>query len=152
MISHLLLLIGLCTIVSALVTNTIVHSKAGIFHGRFLPEFDQELFLGVRFAPKPERFAPADLAKDAPESHHNATQYGTDCHGYGSDTNLLVKAGWTRLGEDCLHLNIIKPHTDRTSLPVLIWIYGGGWQQGATSDPRYVQATNLAFPLLAKEL
>ena len=41
------------------------------------------------------------------------------------------------MGEDCLHLNIVKPRTDQTHLPVLLWIYGGGWQQGATSDPRY---------------
>jgi acetylcholinesterase len=143
MFTHHLLLIGICAIASALVPDPIVHSKAGIFHGRFLPEFDQELFLGVKFAPKPERFAPADLAEDTPKSHYNATHYSTDCHGYGSDTNLLVKTGWTRLGEDCLHLNIVKPHTNRTSLPVLIWIYGGGWQQGATSDPRYEQAITL---------
>lgn len=119
-----------------LAVSPIVHSKAGIFHGRHLPEFDQDLFLGIKYAPKPTRFAPSILAGDSPQKHHNATNYGTDCHGYGSDTDLLVKQGWTHLGEDCLHLNIIKPRTNETNLPVLFWIYGGGWQQGATSDPR----------------
>jgi acetylcholinesterase len=117
----------------------IVHSKAGIFHGRHLSTFDQDIYLGIKYAPKPGRFTPAKLVADAPSMHFNATQYGVDCTGYGSDTNALVSGGWTTLGEDCLHLNIIKPRVkDRSeSLPVLLWIYGGGWQQGATSDPRY---------------
>jgi acetylcholinesterase len=118
----------------------VVRSKAGIFHGRHLPSFDQDVYLGIKFAPKPERFAPAKLAEDAPSMHFNATRYGVDCTGYGSDTNALVAAGLTTLGEDCLHLNIIKPKgvEHKGQLPVLLWIYGGGWQQGATSDPRCV--------------
>lgn len=116
----------------------IVHSKAGIFQGRNLPTFDQDVFLGIKYAPKPERFTPAKLSKDAPSTYFNATQYGVDCMGYGSDTNTLVSGGWTTLGEDCLHLNIIKPRIEEKheKLPVLLWIYGGGWQQGSTSDPR----------------
>ena len=106
----------------------VVKSKAGIFQGRYLPEFEQDLYLGVKYAPQPVRFTPAQLAKDTPKIHYNVTQYGTDCPGYGSDTTLLIRQGWTTLGEDCLK-----------KLPVLLWIYGGGWQQGATSDPRSVQ-------------
>ncbi|KAH7091971.1 Alpha/Beta hydrolase protein [Paraphoma chrysanthemicola] len=122
---------------TALSHSPVVHCKAGIFHGRHLPEFDQDLFLGIKYAPKPVRFAPSVLAPNAPAFRHNVTRYGVDCHGYGSDTNLLVKDGWTKLGEDCLHLNIVKPRTNQTNLPVLLWIYGGGWQQGSTGDPRY---------------
>jgi carboxylesterase type B len=114
-----------------------VHSQAGVFQGRYLPEFDQDLYLGIKYAPKPVRFAPAELMVDSPKKHLNVTQYGVDCRGYGSDTNLLVAGGWTQMGEDCLHLNIVKPRTKDKQMPVLLWIYGGGWQQGATSDPRY---------------
>jgi acetylcholinesterase len=129
-------LVTACFATNILGSSPVVHSQAGIYQGRHLPEFDQDLFLGVKFAPKPVRFAPAELVKDSPTTYHNATQYGIDCQGYGSDTNTLVAANWTKLGEDCLHLNIVKPRTNETSLPVLLWIYGGGWQQGATSDPR----------------
>ncbi|KAI1539401.1 PnbA Carboxylesterase type B [Pyrenophora tritici-repentis] len=118
-------------------TSPVIHSKAGVYQGRYLEEFDQDIFLGVKYAPKPVRFAPAKLVADAPEAHHDATQYGLDCTGYGGDTNTLVAGNWTKLGEDCLNLNIVKPRTNQTGLPVLLWIYGGGWQQGATSDPRY---------------
>jgi acetylcholinesterase len=134
--AQLLLLCCIFTLTSAEVQQPVAKSRAGIFHGRYLPEFEQDLFLGIKYAPKPVRFTPAQLSKDTPKTHYNATQYGVDCTGYGSDTTRLVKEGWTRLGEDCLHLNIVKPRTKQTELPVLLWIYGGGWQQGATSDPR----------------
>jgi acetylcholinesterase len=111
-------ILGVCLSPLALATSPIVHSKAGIFHGRHLPEFEQDLYLGIKYAPKPVRFAPAALLEAEPGHDYNVTAFGTDCHGYGSDTNLLVKQGLT------------------TGLPVLLWIYGGGWQQGATSDPR----------------
>jgi acetylcholinesterase len=129
-------ILGVCLSPLALATSPIVHSKAGIFHGRHLPEFEQDLYLGIKYAPKPVRFAPAALLEAEPGHDYNVTAFGTDCHGYGSDTDLLVKQGLTKLGEDCLNLNIVKPTTNKTGLPVLLWIYGGGWQQGATSDPR----------------
>ena len=129
-------LAAVCFATPVLASPPIVHSQAGIYQGRFLQEFDQDLFLGIKYAPKPVRFAPAQLALDSSTTYHNATQYGVDCTGYGGDTNTLVAANWTKLGEDCLHLNIVKPRTNETNLPILLWIYGGGWQQGATSDPR----------------
>ncbi|KAF2028860.1 alpha/beta-hydrolase [Setomelanomma holmii] len=132
-----LLLWAACIALKASAHTPIVHSDAGIFHGRHLPEFSQDLFLGIKYALKPVRFAPSEVSRNTPRTHYNVTQYGIDCTGYGSDTTLLVKQGWTKLGEDCLHLNVIKPTTNQTNLPVLLWIYGGGWQQGATSDPRY---------------
>lgn len=120
----------------ATAASPVVHSNSGIYQGRYLAEFDQDIFLGIKYAPKPDRFAPARLIDNAPKRVYNATQYGVDCVGYGGDTNALVASNLTRIGEDCLHLNIIKPRTNETKLPVLLWIYGGGWTQGATSDPR----------------
>jgi hypothetical protein len=130
------LVFGFLWLASAI--SPVVHSEAGVIHGRHLPEFGQDLYLGIKYAPKPVRFAPSTLVEDTPQNDYNATTYGTDCHGYGGDTTLLVEQGWTKLGEDCLHLNIVKPQTNETGLPVLLWVYGGGWQQGATSDPRWV--------------
>ncbi|CBF79191.1 hypothetical protein AN7046.2 [Aspergillus nidulans FGSC A4] len=128
------------------------------FIGRSLPEFDQELFLGIKYADKPVRFTPSSLktvyasndSDSGPIRHssvstrgtvlYNATQYGYDCPGYGSDTTTLLNMGLIEMNEDCLNLNVIRPrrHGDEELLPVLVWIFGGGWQQGATADPRYV--------------
>ncbi|KAL4976588.1 Alpha/Beta hydrolase protein [Aspergillus desertorum] len=131
--------------------------KSTTFIGRSLPEFDQELFLGIKYADKPLRFTPSSLKtayasndSDAGPVHYssvsthgtvlyNATQYGYDCPGYGSDTTTLLKMGLIEMDEDCLSLNVIRPRSDGDEelLPVLVWIFGGGWQQGATADPRY---------------
>lgn len=41
--------------------------------------------------------------------------------------------------EDCLYLNIWEPHTAQRGqkLPVIVWIYGGGFTQGSASMPIY---------------
>jgi len=141
---------------ATLTSNT--NSKV-IFVGRSLPLFNQDLFLGIKYADKPIRFTPAKLKttyasndsnsgayelstgqSTTPKSvYFNATQYGYDCPAYGSDTTNLVKQGLITLNEDCMNLNVIRPETEKDQglLPVMIWIFGGGWTQGATADPRY---------------
>ena len=42
------------------------------------------------------------------------------------------------MSEDCLHLNIWTPaQSAKDRIPVLVWIYGGGFNAGATSIPTY---------------
>lgn len=130
------LILFLVSFAGFLAAEPVVYSDAGIYHGRHLPTFDQDAFLGIKYAPKPVRFTPSVLASDKPDVQFNATNYGTDCHGFGSDYTKLIGQNFTTLGEDCLHLNIVKPAGESEGLPVLLWIYGGGWFAGATSDPR----------------
>lgn len=48
------------------------------------------------------------------------------------------------LSEDCLYLNVWTPAKSRKDeLPVMVWIYGGGFTSGATQYPLY-DGTNLA--------
>ena len=42
------------------------------------------------------------------------------------------------MGEDCLYLNIWKADEATTEKkPVIVWIYGGGFEVGGTTDPQY---------------
>ena len=46
--------------------------------------------------------------------------------------------------EDCLYLNVWTPaKSDSDRIPVFVWIYGGGFNFGFTSDPNY-NGANLA--------
>ncbi len=43
----------------------------------------------------------------------------------------------TKRGEDCLYINVWRPagNRDGTPLPVMVWIHGGGFVNGGSSDP-----------------
>jgi acetylcholinesterase len=105
--------------------------------GRYLPGFNQDVFLGIPYA-SPRRFTPSTLL-EPPKGIVEAKDYGFSCPAYGKDTINMVASGYITLNEDCLNLNIIRPAGANAHrlLPVVVWIYGGGWQAGSGADPRY---------------
>ncbi|SEN05635.1 para-nitrobenzyl esterase [Sphingomonas gellani] len=94
-------------------------------------------FKGIPFAAPPV----ADLRWRAPQpaakwsGERDATRYGNDCMQlpFPSDAAPLG----TPPAEDCLYANVWKPTATKGKLPVLVWIYGGGFVNGGSSPPTY---------------
>ena len=42
------------------------------------------------------------------------------------------------INEDCLYLNVLWTPAEnaKAKLPVMVWVHGGGFMAGATSEPR----------------
>lgn len=54
------------------------------------------------------------------------------------------------MGEDCLYLNVWTPaKSEKERLPVLVYIYGGGFQNGDGSEPRYDGASMASKGIVA---
>lgn len=96
-----------------------------------------ERFLGVPFAQPPV----GPLRWRAPQPTpawtgvRDAIDYGHDCMQtpFPSDAAPL---GVTP-AEDCLYLNVWKPAELTAPLPVMVWIYGGGFVNGGSSPSVY---------------
>ena len=94
-------------------------------------------FKGIPFAAPPV----GDLRWRAPQpaakwsGDRDAGQYGHDCMQlpFPSDAAPLG----TPPAEDCLYANVWKPARAKAKLPVMVWIYGGGFVNGGSSPPTY---------------
>lgn len=91
-------------------------------------------FLGIPFAKPPVgelRFAAPQPAEPW-EGERACTEYGPSCiqgAPHGGTLNYPIS-------EDCLYLNVFTPaDSEREELPVMFWIYGGGFSGGSSADP-----------------
>lgn len=95
-------------------------------------------FKGIPFAAPPVgdlRWRPPQPAA-AWTGVRQATQYGADCMQlpFPSDAAPLG----TPPAEDCLYMNVWTPaHAAGEKLPVMVWIYGGGFVNGGSSPAVY---------------
>ncbi|KAG8629734.1 hypothetical protein KVT40_001353 [Elsinoe batatas] len=109
-----------------------VQVKNGTIQGRFSEPWNQEQYLGIPYAQPPLgslRFRHPQPINTSFDGVLDATKYGFSCYQFGSNFNL---------SEDCLTLNVVRPAGyENQTLPVLVWIYGGGLTVGSTADPQY---------------
>ncbi len=114
-----------------------IQVEQGRIEGIALPS-GVDAFLGVPFAAPPLR----DLRWKPPQPRphwrgiYHADRFAPECLQplRGSLQNHYF--GEEATSEDCLYLNIWKPHAARRA-PVLVWIYGGGFNIGSASMANY---------------
>lgn len=95
------------------------------------------VFLGIPFATPPE----GELRWKAPQPAQPwdsvllANHFAPACPQLNAPWQAVP--GMT-MSEDCLYLNVWTPaRSVNDNLPVMVWIYGGGFSQGTTATPNY---------------
>ncbi|RHZ58020.1 uncharacterized protein CDV56_107946 [Aspergillus thermomutatus] len=119
-------------------------TKQGVMHGVQV-HGKVDAFLGIPYAKPPIgdlRFRPPQPLDDTGDNQiiRNATQFGPVCYQFRYKTVLGDNlAPTTPESEDCLSLNIFTPRARRASklLPVLVWLYGGAFNEGGASVPLF---------------
>ena len=131
------LALGLSTPVYA--DSLTVKTEQGKVTGKTINDGKVKAFLGLPYAAPPV----ADLRWKAPEpaakwkGERDATKFGAHCaQNHVFDDMVFQDAA---PNEDCLFLNVYAPSdaSDKSKLPVMFWIHGGGYSGGGSSEPRH---------------
>ncbi|WP_411338759.1 carboxylesterase family protein [Sphingopyxis sp. J-6] len=121
---------------AAAAEQPVVETRSGAVEG--VAEGESTAYRGIPYAQPPV----GDLRWRAPQPAESwqklrvADSFGPDC------MQIPYKADAAPLGvkpsEDCLYLNVWTPAGQpRQKLPVMVWIYGGGFVNGGSSPPVY---------------
>jgi para-nitrobenzyl esterase len=94
-----------------------------------------------------DRFRPSELDSSVWTGIRDATIYGPQCLQVPGTMELLLGESTQPTAEDCLTLNVFSSDVSARN-PVLVWIHGGAFTNGAGSIPWYdgcnlVRAGNL---------
>lgn len=112
-----------------------VQAPAGNFTGRI--DDDVMSWRGIRYAlaPTGERRWRAPIAAPRVETDVYAAEFGPVCP--QQEAAAVPLPPGAVLDEDCLSLNVWAPQDRTTPLPVMVWVHGGAYTFGASSQPLY---------------
>lgn len=113
-----------------------ITSPSGTFDG-VLHENGQTSFKGIRFANAKRWQAPVDVVSY--DGNVDASNYGLMSPQVPGFLEQMLGMDSTNMSEDCLFLNVFRPSgaTEESNLPVLYWIHGGAYTNGAGSVAWY---------------
>ena len=95
-----------------------------------------------RFAP-PQPVKPWTDVREAVRYADSAPQQASDPTSSTPVTPAFAPPDYVEFGDDCLALNVWTPEGADGSLPVMVWLHGGGWVRGSGSCAIY-DGENLA--------
>ena len=115
-----------------------VKTAQGKVHGKPISGGKVRAFLGLPYAAPPAgdlRWRPPQPAAKW-KGVRDATSYGARCMQVPFRDMSFQDAG---MSEDCLYLNVFTSAgaKDKSKLPVMFWIHGGGYFSGSASEPRH---------------